>query len=249
MTRKQLFEFGDQSWLPKVFRTGLSDILRFFVGDIYSPVKTRIKEILRVMGMSEVVDLCSGSGGPWPLFMKDWPGFDLLLTDKYPEVSAIDHFDLAIRERVAFDTQSRDITTIQFDAGKLYTIFTGLHHLGPKEVSELFIRIQKAKSQVFVAEFTKREVRSIASMFLSVLVVLIITPMLRPFSLGRIFFIYLVPLIPLIYLWDGIASHCRSYTMTELEEIIELLPKADYQWRVEILKDEYHEVLVVNGTP
>jgi hypothetical protein len=41
---------------------------------------------------------------------------------------------------------------------------------------------------------------------------------------------YLVPIIPLVLLFDGVVSCLRTYRPQELRELIEKLTAAEYQW-------------------
>ena len=43
-------------------------------------------------------------------------------------------------------------------------------------------------------------------------IVLLVTPLIRPFTLSRILWTYLLPLVPLTCWWDGIVSQLRAYT-------------------------------------
>lgn len=52
-------------------------------------------------------------------------------------------------------------------------------------------------------------------------------------SQSRLFFTYLLPLIPLIVLIDGVVSCWRTYTVDELKAMTE---DADYEWRCSTVK-------------
>jgi hypothetical protein len=46
-------------------------------------------------------------------------------------------------------------------------------------------------------------------------------------------FIYLIPIIPLYILWDGIASILRTYSENELQALVNSLENAkDYEWEI-----------------
>ena len=45
---------------------------------------------------------------------------------------------------------------------------------------------------------------------------LLLTPFFRPFRLSRLVFTYLLPLIPLTTIWDGVVSILRLYSPAEL---------------------------------
>jgi hypothetical protein len=62
--------------------------------------------------------------------------------------------------------------------------------------------------------------------------VLLLTPSIRPRRVRRYLFTYLIPLVPLVVLWDGLASDPRSRTVQELEELLEPLRSPEYHWEV-----------------
>src|SRR5712692_11768404 len=63
------------------------------------------------------------------------------------------------------------------------------------------------------------------------LFVALATPFIRPFRWGRLFWTYVVPLVPLTCLWDGLVSQLRAYTVGELDRLTQDLAHDSYQWR------------------
>ncbi|HEV2667545.1 MAG TPA: hypothetical protein VG324_21700, partial [Blastocatellia bacterium] len=62
------------------------------------------------------------------------------------------------------------------------------------------------------------------------LIVLLVTPLIRPFRWSRLFWTYALPLVPLIVLWDGAVSCLRTYSPAELRELTNGLGDGDYLW-------------------
>jgi hypothetical protein len=62
----RLFEFSDQAWLPRMLRRFLTDLLEFQASTfhLYEEAIPKLNEALRRAGSREILDLCSGSGGP-----------------------------------------------------------------------------------------------------------------------------------------------------------------------------------------
>ena len=63
--------------------------------------------------------------------------------------------------------------------------------------------------------------------------VMLSTPWIRPFRWSRLFFTYLLPLVPLLCLWDGVVSQLRAYTPTEMLKIAEDSGVEGYRWQAE----------------
>jgi len=92
MKRIQLFEFEDFSWFPFWLRTCMTNLIMVLhrmmgIGDVLADL---IANILKKQGLSQIVDLGSGSGGAMPEVLKivqKTPGLEnveLVMTDLYP---------------------------------------------------------------------------------------------------------------------------------------------------------------------
>jgi hypothetical protein len=64
------------------------------------------------------------------------------------------------------------------------------------------------------------------------LAVLALMPFARPFRWAHLLFTYLVPLTPLIVLWDGIVSMLRIYSPEKMKKLTEDLQAPDYAWEI-----------------
>ena len=79
------------------------------------------------------------------------------------------------------------------------------------------------------------------------LLVLLVTPFVRPFSLARLLLTYLVPVLPLLILWDGIVSCLRTYRP---DELLALTAGLDgHRWRATELRQRGSIVTVLVGEP
>ena len=59
----------------------------------------------------------------------------------------------------------------------------------------------------------------------------IATPFIRPFRWRRLFWTYVVPLVPLTCWWDGLVSQFRAYTPSELEDLASRTGAGGFTWR------------------
>lgn len=73
-------------------------------------------------------------------------------------------------------------------------------------------------------------------MLLVPLLVLLLTPKVRPVSWVQLAFTYLVPILPLVILWDGIVSQLRTYSVRELGELTRGLESPDYRWEIGLME-------------
>ena len=79
---------------------------------------------------------------------------------------------------------------------------------------------------------TDRRGASLLAMLTTPFFVLLHTPKIRPFSWSRLCFTYLLPVVPLIVMIDGVVSCLRSYTTGELAELTGSLTGAPYDWEI-----------------
>ena len=95
---------------------------------------------------------------------------------------------------------------------------------------------------------------SISLGFLGVLfspiTVLLLTPLARPFSMIRLLFTYIIPLIPFFVLWDGVVSVLRTYSISEMEQMTVSLNNQDsYEWEMGKVIKGPGQVLYLLGYP
>jgi hypothetical protein len=79
-------------------------------------------------------------------------------------------------------------------------------------------------------EGTSRSVRAVLMLLLTPMFVLLLTPLIRPFTWPRAIWTYLIPLIPLGVFFDGIVSCLRSYTADELRQISAGVANDRFEW-------------------
>jgi hypothetical protein len=73
-------------------------------------------------------------------------------------------------------------------------------------------------------------------MLLVPILVLLLTPKIRPVSWLQIVFTYLVPILPLLIFWDGLVSQLRTYSVKELEGLTRGLQSPDYRWEIGLMQ-------------
>lgn len=94
-----------------------------------------------------------------------------------------------------------------------------------------------SKSSIAIFEVQERSFASIVAMIFSSISVLLTTPFIRPFKLGRIIFTYLIPIVPLFVLWDGIVSSLRTYSVKEMNDLVKDLHNTEsYNWQINRVK-------------
>lgn len=129
------------------------------------------------------------------------------------------------------------------------TQFNSFHHFRPKDAKAILQYALDNNQAIGIFEAHQRNIANIISMLLSPIAVLLMTPFIKPFKADRILFTYLIPVLPLFVLWDGIVSVLRTYTVTELKQMIhELGNSKRFDWEVGTAKGKHNNVLYLLGT-
>jgi hypothetical protein len=233
LRRLQLFEVLDQDWCPEPVRHGATDCLEAVTSraDIYRLIQADFFRAIVDCRAQQVIDLCSGGGGPWlstpwrSALAKHAP-LTAVLTDKFP--SDVLPARLAADPLISCESAPVDATNVPENLRGFRTIFSSFHHF-PDSVAQAVLRDAVRRGEGFaMAEVTSRTLRAFATMFLMPLFSWLLTPWMRPFRWSRLLLTYLVPAIPLVVLWDGLVSCCRTRTPEELLILTRSFPQ--YEW-------------------
>jgi hypothetical protein len=259
MKRRHLFEFEDLPWLPAGLRNMVTDVLREGVvlrRDVYRSVVPMLTKVIREQNAFRVVDLCSGSSGPWTRLKarlaEENPDLDLVFTDKYPNKPA---FRAAIERigdgRTGFEAEPVDATRVPSRLTGIRTLFTSFHHLRPPVARQVLRDAFEQRVTIAVFEFTARRWRPILrTALLAPILVWAYAPRIRPLTLPRLIFTYLIPIVPIVVTWDGVVSNLRTYSTDELADLVAGLSSPDYRWEIGELTDPHGPpVTYVIGQP
>ena len=236
-----LFEFHELWWFPSVWRDLVTDFLSFFFKAFrpYLCVAPVLAEALESSGSKCIVDLCSGAGQP---VLSVLPALDrrgcslesITLTDKYPNLVAFRSAVDGGEGRVKCIETSVDATAVPDALDGFRTLFTSFHHLRPAEARAVLSDARRKGEGIGVFEFTERNLWIWGIPVLLIpLLVWACTPFMRPFSWRRLLWTYVLPVVPLVAMWDGLVSNLRTYSISELESLTSGLDDSQFRWRVE----------------
>lgn len=238
MKRVHLLEIMDQSWCPGIIRDGATDYLEHIVAltDGYASIRPLLIESLVRTGTTRVLDLCSGGGGPWvglegPLAERV-PDVEILLTDLYGNANVKGRTAKSPASRLRAHPEPVDALKIPAGLNGFRTFFASFHHFRLEQARSILRSAVESRSGIGIFEATKRSPQALAFMLIVPLAVLLVTPTIRPFSLARLFWTYLIPLIPLVVGFDGFVSCLRTYSVTELKAFTDELPDDGYVWEI-----------------
>jgi hypothetical protein len=245
MRRVHFIELHEQSWFPSSIRDEITDVLQFGLNLLkaYAPIAPLLQGVLDSTGNRSIVDMCSGGGGPWLELSRKLQSQKLQggppclhishiwLTDKYPNLRALENAGAA-SENITYYPHPVAAMTVPSELKGFRTMFSSFHHFSPEEARAIIQNAADAGEGIGIFEITRRAPATIGLMFAWAVMLFVCTPWIRPFRWSRLLWTYLVPIIPLVLLFDGVVSCFRTYRPQELREIVEQRTTSEYQWEI-----------------
>jgi hypothetical protein len=207
-------ELEDLPYFPSFLRDFQTEFIGFVVRRFH--VYRSFINYLRSLSMPKqtMVDLCSGSGEAAIYVFKNSNCFsDLILSDKFPNRSPGEN-------KFPYLSGSRDVLEMEFHPGVCYTMFNAFHHFKDEDKLKIAKKIIASGSKSFFVEILEPNIIcSLKVLFISTIGNLLLAPFVRPFSLARIFFTYIIPINILTITYDGLVSVFRSGTLSNYRKL------------------------------
>ncbi|MBD3870619.1 MAG: hypothetical protein IFJ97_04595 [Acidobacteria bacterium] len=239
MGRVHLVELHEQPWFPAVWRDLLTDYLSFYatVFRPYACVGPLLAEALEREGTARIVDLCSGAGRPLLSLvpaLQDSGICDLevVLTDRFPNLGALESIG-GTGAKVTYLTTPIDAADVPMSLKGFRTLFTSFHHFRPESARAILANAVDNGEGVGIFEYTERNwlIWGLPTLLIP-LFVWLCTPFMRPFRWRRLLWTYLVPIVPVVAVWDGFVSNLRTYSVEELHDLVEQMADDRYEWQI-----------------
>lgn len=238
MRRMHLMELEDLPSCPAVLRDGGTAFLEFAerMSGHGRMLLGPLERVLDATGAREIVDLCSGGGGPASMLAdelaKRGRALQVTLTDLYPNHAAF--------ERAAADSGGRirawhdpvDATAVPRELEGVRTIFNAFHHFERDRAREVLAQAVAARQPIAVFEVVSRELPMLAGLLLAPISVSFSVPFWRPLRWQWLALTWLLPILQMFVLWDGVVSWLRIYSVPELRELIAEIDAPDWVWDV-----------------
>jgi|SRR5579864_1943447 len=235
----RLFEIHEQPWFPQFLRDQVVDGLQMIleVMDTYEPIAQLLRVRLEECGTERVLDLCSGAGGPWPSLMRHFESHgtsppEVFLTDKYPSATNLHDLGSPIANRIHFISHSVDATRIPGHLHGFRTLFSSFHHLNPEDARSLLQDSVPRRQAIGIFEAPSRRTLTLVSLLFIPIATWLFVLFRRPFRWSRLFWTYLIPIVPLVLLFDGLISCLRAYSPEELKDMTRELGGNGYRWEI-----------------
>jgi hypothetical protein len=239
--RLHLFEWEDQPWFPAFLRTPMTSYLAASYGITPFPQcwADHLSKLMSREVMNDIIDLGSGSGGPVERVVHELRkhGFStrVTLTDLYPNVSG---FEAGVSQASSIRYWPEPVNASRVPAtfSGIRTMFASFHHFPPNVARGILRDAFEQRRPICIFEATSRTPAAIVSTLLIPVLVLALTPWVRPLSWVQILFTYLVPILPLLIFWDGLVSQIRTYSAPELEDFTRDIQSPSYRWEIGLIE-------------
>jgi hypothetical protein len=169
------------------------------------------------------------------------------LSDRYPVARPA--CSLHGGARLRWHDEPLDARAVPPRPGACRTIFSSFHHFDRRDARRILQDAVAARAPIAIFEFTERTFARLWRLTFAPLLVWCDTWRMRPRGFARVFWTYVVPVVPLIYTWDSIVSHLRTYSTSELATLTDGL--AGHTWEIGAIPTRFSclRILYVVGLP
>lgn len=261
--RYHLWEWHDLPWVSNVLRSMLVTSLQYFWCSFPNEANCSATALLPMLrrvtlqcGTNDILDMCSGNGGPYPVLAKEFQrlGMSVVLSDLYPQDSwkevslkvpggALKYISAPVDAMNLSKSQSAGGSyRLDFAAGShIRTFMCCFHHFTPEQGVQLIQDAIRWRHGIVIVEATPRSWPILISAVLLHLFALFTCSLfMAPFGskqwFQRVALTFLVPVFPLMYVWDCAVSHLRCYTVEELKSMAAgCTGSSEYRWEVQVI--------------
>ena len=261
MKRIQLFEFEDFPWLPHAIRDSMTRMLTLLHGWLGTKehLAELLSEVSKQTGRSLFLDYCSGDGGAMPdvlriLHDKHNLPASLVLTDLYPNRDAASRIAKIGEPRLTYCLDPVDATkALPAYTGSIRTMVCSFHHTPVGLAKAILERAVDSGDPIVIYELSDNSAPPKYLWWIGLPLNLIfgffVAACIRPMSLKHFSFSFLIPIIPVLFAWDGAVSNARTYTLTDLDELLSGGSIDGYKWTKGLRAAGPMKQLFLIGTP
>ena len=244
----RLIELEDTHWFPEVLREQQLGYIGWLVKflDIYRPLNRNLPTWLKESNRHYVFDLCSGSGEPMiSLTRSISENIDVTLSDKFP----LHRSDRS--SSLSYISNSIDVLALDFDTDKYYTMFNAYHHFDKDDQRDIVKRLTKKGAPFcFVEILTPNLLTILKVIFINTLGQFILAPFVKPFSITRLLFTYLLPINILTTTYDGVIPVLISKNNKQYQTLLSGLSSDGYEIDIASLSAPYfNQLTIIRGFP
>jgi len=142
------------------------------------------------------------------------------------------------------------VLEIQPEENTVYTTYNAFHHF-PKTQQKAFVKKMAAHKTCFLIGeiLTPGFFNGVKILLTATLLQLLTAAFVKPFSLPRLFFTYIIPVNLFTVTYDGIISVIRSKTAKEYNDLLQDISNPSYSITVHTIKNWKGDLVYIKGEP
>ncbi len=237
-------ECNDSPHCPQFIRESILEVLGQSIRDagVYEKLAPRFIEFCAEAQVKDVLELGAGSGESTAVFLDairqtNQSPPHVYISDLFPMVEVMARTCKRFPGVLTPITEPVDIGDLgDVVSHDMHMVLSAFHHLDTGVARVFLQKVQEQKSAVFIAEPFTNSLRAFVPLFLHGFTGLarngVFSSRMR---LVKFFFTFLIPLIPMCLLWDGLISMIRMYSEEEFMAVVASLPDSgqSYLWQYE----------------
>lgn len=219
-----------------------------------------LAEVLRASKRKQIFDFCSGDGR---LMMdvhrrlianSDLQDVKLQLSDLYPNQETQKQLQSQSDSSVDYYRDPVDATGfIETNHRAVRTLICGFHHMPPEQSKQILKQAVDCGDPIVVYEISDNSFPPKylwwIGLPLNLVFGFVVAAMVRPMTLKHFLFSFVVPAIPVCFAWDGAVSNIRTYTKSDIAELIADIPSDGYTWEVRSIEAKPSRHICLIGMP
>lgn len=236
------FEFNDSPKCPNFIRESILEVLGKSIRDagVYDALAPHFSRFCEDAGACEILEFGAGSGESTAVFL------DAILADtgKPPHIYISDLYPMVEVMAQTCGRYPNQLTPIKESVDlcnppteplhDMRMVLSAFHHFD-NDMARDFLRDSQEKGvAVFIAEPFINSLKAFFPLFLYGFTSLVRNGIFSPKKrLLKFVFTFLIPLIPMCLLWDGLISMIRMYDEDEFQKIVDSMPQLEqsYEWQ------------------
>jgi hypothetical protein len=239
MGRKEAFQFTNQPWFPSTLRLLSDEFLDFMVTlpRANRPFLPLFDELLAHSKARALVAFDGQDGGGLVHIASEVGGprngeLSVILTDEQWSPARVKREEALAARPVEVLTCSAREAAERFQGKGIGVYINSFHRLGRGADRAALANLVDRNLDVFVGEGNNNSLWQVVGMTVFVpTLMFLLTPFVKPFRLSRLLFTYLLPVMPFVTVWDGLAALLRLHRPEELEALAKSMGRTDYVWR------------------
>lgn len=221
----RLFEFGDLRYSPSVYHIYLRKYLTFFY-KTFGYYKLWIPDFIlfiKKTSKQKYMELCSGAGDVLILIdtqldKKELGAIKFILSDILPMPEFYNRINKLHSNNFEYLMDSVDLNNnlINYKYPKIF--INSFHHFSKEQAKKIIEMNLKNGNEIIILEYVRKTFLGVIAMFFGSVVVFLTLPFIvnARHLLFMSFFTYVLPVFPIMFLWDGIVSCLHVFSEKEI---------------------------------